>query len=291
VPAVNQAVTDPNRDSLQTVLLSLVGALATGIGGLGFFTFVGGSVLVARFRGAGLSGTTAVSVVPKSDLLAIGIDQLLAPLVVAFGLVLVLAVSYPRIGPTIGRWGRLAMLTGIAVVALLYYRLQVDPPLGGSHQHRLLLGAAIVILITGTLATDRLGERVISASPANLLRCQLAFATAVFAAVLAFASVQTYAINLSHPEVRAGALLVKGTGEAVAGLYVAQTSDRVWIGKANAGRKVPTRGVRSTGRLIGVPNSAVAAVSIGGYEALPKALKKSEALATELKRSELKTIK
>src|SRR4051794_7437750 len=68
-----------------TVLASIAG----GLGGLAFFTFVGGAVFVARYRGGGLSGTKSVALVPKADLLASGGQTLVIPAIAGVAVLVV----------------------------------------------------------------------------------------------------------------------------------------------------------------------------------------------------------
>ncbi len=54
------------------VLMTVVGAVATGVGVLGWITFVGGSIIWVRAEQASLPATEAVAVTPRPVLLGIG---------------------------------------------------------------------------------------------------------------------------------------------------------------------------------------------------------------------------
>jgi hypothetical protein len=72
-----------DRSPAEKLPLAVLAAIGAGVGGLAFFTFVGGAITAARFRGLGISGTKTVALVPKADLLAVGAQALLLPCVVA----------------------------------------------------------------------------------------------------------------------------------------------------------------------------------------------------------------
>ena len=275
VPA---SASENDRTSFRSVVLSILGVLGTGLGGLGFFTFVGAVVLTARFRGAGLSGTQAISVVPKSQLLAVGVDQLLAPIVVATGAVVVVSLLYVKLSK---RWLRYGLLLLAGGGALVYYAYEVDPQLKGSTQHRLLLAAAALTLVCGILGAAALGERAVKTRETADGRF-FAFGAAIAATVLVFATIETYARNLSHPEVRATAVVLNGTGEALSGLYIGEDSDRIWIGQVSPSRRNLEKGIRTTGRVIGIARDSVASLAIGPSTGLSDALEQEPRLESEL---------
>jgi outer membrane protein OmpA-like peptidoglycan-associated protein/MFS family permease len=90
---------------------------------------------------------------------------------------------------------------------------------------------------------------------------------AVFLSVPLFGTVMLMARNLADPQVQAVALIRSGDGpsEAIQGLYVTETSDRVYFAS------VATEGCSDTitpasGRLLWVPKKEVVAMSIGPLE-------------------------
>lgn len=72
-------------------LVTVAGAVASGLGVLGFVTFAGGVVLWTRFKGMGLPADHALGLVPKSELVATG-AEFLAPAVLLSLLIVVIAV-------------------------------------------------------------------------------------------------------------------------------------------------------------------------------------------------------
>jgi hypothetical protein len=79
---------EPGWDRVAPVLA----AIGTGVGVIGFVTFVGGVILWARLNGAGFPPEHGVSVVPPSDLLAIGAATLVPQVLWSLGTVVVLWV-------------------------------------------------------------------------------------------------------------------------------------------------------------------------------------------------------
>jgi hypothetical protein len=70
-------------------LMTVAGAVASGLGVLGFVTFAGGVVLWSRFKEMGLPADHALGLVTKSELVATGADFLLPAVLLALVVVLV----------------------------------------------------------------------------------------------------------------------------------------------------------------------------------------------------------
>ena len=98
------------------------------------------------------------------------------------------------------------------------------------------------------------------------------FGVAVFLAVPLFGTLLTVVKNIAHPEVQPLALIreTDSPSESIQGLFVTETSDRVYF--AN----VATEGcsdevVSQSGRLLSVPKDEVVAMSLGPYQAVETA--------------------
>jgi outer membrane protein OmpA-like peptidoglycan-associated protein len=90
------------------------------------------------------------------------------------------------------------------------------------------------------------------------------YGLAVFISVPLFGTVMLMARNAEDPQVQPMALIrnTDGPDEAIQGLYVTETSDRVYF--ANVATEGCTKTIRSqSGRLLWVPNDEVVAISIG----------------------------
>lgn len=98
------------------------------------------------------------------------------------------------------------------------------------------------------------------------------FGVAVFLAVPLFGTLLTVVKNLAHPKVQPLALIRKADGprESIQGLYVAETSDRIYfanIATEGCGGNV----VPQSGRLFSLPKSEVVAMSVGPLQSVEEA--------------------
>jgi hypothetical protein len=88
-----QTTTSPDREtSLPQSVLTVVGAIGTGVGVLGWVTFLGGSILWIKAAESGLPATEAVAVTPKTVLLTQGAEVAALAVMVAVGAVGILYV-------------------------------------------------------------------------------------------------------------------------------------------------------------------------------------------------------
>lgn len=109
---------------------------------------------------------------------------------------------------------------------------------------------------------------------------------AVFLSVGVFGAVMQTARTLDAEKLQAGAVLRKGdpaTG-GVAGFFIAETSDRVYLGRVDCARdrRGKIRPEKDSGRLIWFPKDQVAAVSVGPLRGVDAALQQGPMLLAEL---------
>jgi len=96
------ASSSENGSSFWSFMLPVLGAIATGIGVVGFVILFGGFVLWTRFEAAGLPADQAVAEVPRSDLIATGAGFLVPAVLASLAAVLIaltlwdLLVGAPR---------------------------------------------------------------------------------------------------------------------------------------------------------------------------------------------------
>lgn len=274
---------DPRRFTL-----AIVGAVGTGISGIGFFIFVGGAMILGRFRGAGLPALSALSVAPRSQLLALGAASLMILLVLGIAIAVVLATIWPRLG---SRWQRVGTLTVLGLIGLVLYLQRVDVRHLDDPEHALLLLAGVLVVTAGIAVTYRLGERGLdiartTGDPARLVW----FVIAAFGTTALFSALGAYVRQLNHPEVQAGALLQASGRPPIVGLFVGETGgqnspnpNRVYIGSVFSGHHP---GASRTGRLIAVPSPSVTGLAIGPAEPVDAALARAPRLLQELERAE-----
>jgi hypothetical protein len=109
------------------------------------------------------------------------------------------------------------------------------------------------------------------------------FGLAVFLSVPLFGALSLMARNVGHPEAQPMALIRKtdGPDESIQGLYVTETSDRVYfanVATEGCGSEVK----RHSGRLLWVPSDEVVAMSIGPLESVKEASTSALEMAYEL---------
>jgi hypothetical protein len=172
---------------LPFVVLAAVGGA---LGGVAFFTFVGGAIVVGRFRGAGLSGTEAVALVPRSDLLAVGAQSMLIPTLIAVALLVpFVAIARDRacrrsfliamsvLGFAVATalvahnclWTLLIAAVPLALLPLRVFRgfilltltvvvVVVAPGVGSASDERVALAALALTAFAGGFAVDELAK-------------------------------------------------------------------------------------------------------------------------------------
>ena len=194
------------------VALKLLGAVA---GLTALTTFAGGAVLWAHFNHLGLPADQIMALLPKQLLLTVGAREMLPPVVigavVAGTFVAALrAVQSSRCA--VNAAGTCALITGGfgAIVVVVVCRL--DRSIGVA-----LVGMAIALAVIGAVscATDtNKNERV---------------AWTCLAAVVLVAALFTVVRATHDPRMEPVAVLLDGSPRAIAGFYVGQTSDRLYI--------------------------------------------------------------
>jgi hypothetical protein len=272
------------QSAFTTAALSVLGAIGTGIGVLGFLTFVGAATWVARFRGVELSGTYAISAMPRSELIATGADQIFAPAIAAL---LAAAVVLGLLA--LAHWRRLdvAEWTGVvlAFVALgaaalaWHFQHNVGSPFGHDTWVPFLgvvasfaLGAGLVVVLARRAYVP--GEPT---SPSGAL----ALAAAVAGTLLVYGALETYALNMMRPHIRPAAVVAPdGTGWA--GYYVGQDADTVYLG-VTAPPLDHTTGDRSAARIVQIPLTEGSRIAVGSTLAPFKARELAHDLLDDLR--------
>jgi hypothetical protein len=224
--------------------LAVLSAIGAGVGGLAFFTFVGGAITAARFRGVGISGTKAVALVPKADLLAVGAQALLVPCVVAL-LALVAFVPLAR-----DRWLRRSFLLFLGVAGLVWlWAWTPYQPWWWWHPSDVFL-LLLAVGVAGAIAVDRLAPSLPSGSPFSLhplsgIGRQLfrrvrrsatargpsrAPAAGMLFLVIALAGTVTYfGASRAKPSLHEMVILRTDGRPPLCGLYVGESDNDVWI--------------------------------------------------------------
>jgi hypothetical protein len=205
----------------QLNLVTVAGAAAGGIGLIGFVTFAGGVVLWRRFSEMGLPGDEAVSLMPKSALIATGAD-FLAPAfaftaLTVIGLIIVRVLTTAPEGRSVAiRW---AVISGLSLlVAEIIIALLAEGEVGSPAVVVLVLMAAGSAFVVG------IGFYFISSLAAVALIAFLCSGT--------FWVARAYDKTSPAPKVLPMAYSRAQPGEPASvesGYFVAETSDRVWF--------------------------------------------------------------
>ena len=87
----------PIRQRGGTAWRRFLGAIVTGVGVIGFVTFIGGVTVYARLRAAGFPAAPALGIFPSQDLVVIGAQTLVPEVLRALGIVVALGFLYALI--------------------------------------------------------------------------------------------------------------------------------------------------------------------------------------------------
>lgn len=82
--------------SLTSIVVKVLGAIATGIGVTGAVVVVGAAIFWARFDAIGLPATQAVTAIPRTELLVQGAQEMIIFVLVGLGATLAIALADPK---------------------------------------------------------------------------------------------------------------------------------------------------------------------------------------------------
>lgn len=256
----------------------VLAVIGTGVGVIGFVTFVGGLIVWARLRAAGFPATPALGIFPNQDLLVIGAQTLVPQMLVALGFVAVLGVIYVLLRAVIDRVGeeeaalvagqatRLGALGmfGFVSVALV---LSVLPFLDEIDANQLFY-AGLLVLFGATLA----------AAIGSVTRGFVYLVTATFVLVGIFLGFVAYWRASNKENVR-GAAIIRENKKAIAGIFVAEGAGRVYLART----KIGDNGiVEPRSRLVGIAKTQITDIAIAGEKPPESAVVQARHLAKEL---------
>jgi hypothetical protein len=239
-PAVETPLCTSGGGKDSPSLVTVAGAVASGLGVLGFVTFAGGVVLWSRFKGMGLPVDHTLGLVPKSELVATGAG-FLAPAVLLSLLIVVIAVlisnKMERLAPS-ARWSWLVSRKW------LYEPRRVIAPLivgvGGLIASCFALVATLPLVACALLVgVSTLGALVVRACGRLPF---VAVSLVAFLAVGAFAIARSYELTSHDLKVLPMAYSRSQPGEAPRveiGYFVVETSDRILFASQPEGNGSP----------------------------------------------------
>jgi hypothetical protein len=279
----------------------VLAAVATGIGVLGFVTFVGGAILWARFGAAGLPQELALSAAPTHDMVVVGARTLVPAIgwglaACAIYLVLELWDNRPRKQGTgheeglddAGQFKKIGKRTS-----------QTANVLAKNGSRALLVGAIVLLFVAvelwnahlawGVLGLGEWIVLVLLAALAIVLTALVAYrysqflylVATIFLGLAVYSGVVAYIHATDHASLRPVAV-VRDNKEVIAGFMVAEGSDRVYLARVdltNAGKGTINH---PRSRLVGIDKDQVSDVEVGPSMRPALAAKRAERLVREL---------
>jgi hypothetical protein len=246
-------------------LAPLLGAIVTGVGVIGFVTFIGGVTVYARLRAAGFPAAPALGIFPSQDLVVIGAQTLVPEALWALGFVVALGFLYALVrrrkhvsdeeALLEGHWMRVAVRKRLRTVskALRRARNRVSDEeaalLTGHVTPFATIGMFCFVVLALSLSivpfwfeldnSHRLYAgglilvaALLAATVGSLTRRFLYLATTTFLLVGVFLSFTAYWREGHANEVR-GAAIIRDNKKAIKGLFVAEGAGRVYIARVN----------------------------------------------------------
>jgi hypothetical protein len=211
------SVAGPGPRSGGPSLVTVVGAVASGLGVLGFVTFAGGVVLWTRFKEMGLPADHALALVPKPELVATGADFLVPALLFSALIVLIVILIDLFSDAWLPARQVIAPLLIFGVGAYLSLRaLDVVPA-----SALVLLGGVTVL---GSVSVDACAR---FSFPAFSLVAFLAIGTFGIARTYERTSHALKVIPMAYSRVQPGQ-----APRVEIGYFVAETSDRIYFASA-----------------------------------------------------------
>ena len=290
VPAAKVTAEDASGTPLGR-LSPILATIGTGLGVLGFVTFVGGLIVWARLDAAGLPPAPTLGVIPNQDLLAIGAETLLPVTVKAlvFGPVF-LAVAYSYVRWAVKhhefrhafaahhrafRAGDAGVIAAAGMFAFVFVvSVARIPWLVGDLTFPQLLGA-----VGGVF-----GASVVAGLIGSLTARYAYLAATVF--ILIGISSAWYAYwRAGNEEMIRGAAIIRDNKQAISGIFVAEGANRVYLAFVETipvddqtKRKID----QSTSRLIGITKAQVTDIAIADRKTPQAALDQALVLAKQL---------
>ncbi|WP_028061995.1 hypothetical protein [Solirubrobacter soli] len=285
-PVAVSVTAAPNRRAKATsskagggwgTMTPVLAAIASGIGVIGFVTFVGGVFVWARLNGNGFPAAPALSVYPRQDLLVIGASTLVPQVLIALGAVAGLTAFYlilrqiPRVKEReqLARAGHLDHLTWperIVCVLLLIIVSQVPRFLGLTDE--VPLAAPVLVLIAVIAGLIGLATR------------RFAYvATTAFLGIGVLMSYVAFVRARNDKQIR-GAALIRSGQTPVTGIYLTEGAGRVYLAQIEFDRHGVLR--EDFKHIIGVDKSEVTDLAVAAAQPPEKAFADAQKLKSEL---------
>jgi hypothetical protein len=268
-------------------IAAVLAAVGTGIGVLGFVTFVGGAIEMGRFHAAGLPEEAALSVVPASDLVVVGAVALVPAIVIGL-LACAFFLFFGHVGherekrtrdPNRRRWPeRHPAVTRAIAVAVLVIAFELVSAVFAFSDITLRAGpfayvvAAVAGIVIAALATT------VALRSGGLL----SLATTLFVSLSLFLVLMEFIHAYTTPMLR-GAAVVRQNDTAMIGYFISENSDRVYLARLDTQPLAHDEIRTETARLIGIDKDQISDLAVGPPKTeLRDALIQARRLAAEL---------
>jgi hypothetical protein len=260
----------------------ILAVVATGIGVIGFATFVGGAIEWARFHATGLPQEEALSIVPTADLTVVG-ARILVPAIlyglVASAVYLIAIIVSGRREERIPDPSERTKVEqhGDAVRALFLVAVVVGGEFLAFFTTLTTLGALqfVAFFVIGVLMA------ALVFSVGWVTNSFVYLAATVFLALSLFLGGVSYVRAFSTPELR-GAAVVRNNERAIIGFFVAENGSRVYLARLDTDSLAEGEIERSTARLIGIQKDQITDIEVGPPSAPQEALEQASDMADEL---------
>jgi hypothetical protein len=288
-PSVEE--TTETSDTPWDHIAPVLAAIATGIGVLGFVTFVGGAIEWARFGATGLPREEALSVVPAHDLVVVGARTIVPAM--AWGLAACFGYGVLRLWDKSHKRnrhhlnflglaadglstekGRAYVILGFLVIgeAIGAYSTLHSPP----GKATIPWHAIVLIVVLGLLAA------FVAFRLARIPARFLLLALTIFLGLSIFVGIVEYVYATYVPALR-GAAVIRNHKKATIGFFVAENSDRVYLARLTLPPLRRGKIVRHSARLIGIDKDQITDLAIGPAKPyLLGAVKQAKQLADEM---------
>ncbi len=281
--------TDQDLASLRKLVARVAGAVATGVGVLGFVAVVGGASYWWRFSSAGLPADESVADLTHSQLLVLGVRELFPFMAILTVEAVALYLLEGAVAGTIeiGLLGRLSRyadahkasreewVTRVRVVTTLLAVPVAVIADGILAQRRTVLSLLLIAVIALVLAIIALIYAGDSSAPFQK------FLLAAMATTALFGMSSGASRTAEAPQVRP-VVIVTEDGRALAGLYVSASSDEVYVGEVCAKLGEADLGDDNTGSLLEVPRDKITLMLIGNNELLDQAISRESSLLSSV---------
>lgn len=232
---------------LTSVVLKVLGVIATGISVTGAVVVVGAAIFWARFDAIGIPPTQAIAAIPRTELLVLGAQETIIFVLIGLGATLLIALTDPQ--GTITR-GSLAVLVLLVVGATAFAIWGTTLSWGWVLGLGVLASSlAVIATVIGFTTKQRLLPLLIS----------------VFIASIAFSAACAFLIVENQRFAQAIAIHFgpKAKKRGLVGIYVTVTEKTIFFGRS--GRDPALNGAVDTG-LYEVPRSDTTTYAVGPLE-------------------------